>query len=132
MQMIPSCQEDQYGCLDILNVKICPLVQILKTKQDVARSLVPILATRELVAPLATNPIMSERLILLLRHLKHQNMSTSDDFIDSSGKIFLVQFLATKEALASLAYDPIMLGISIWLFKHLECQNPSIISDSID
>ena len=84
------------------------------------------------MAPLANDPIMSGRLIPLLRHLKHQNMSTSDDFIDSSGKIFLVQFLATKEALASLAYDPIMLGISIWLFKHLECQNPSIISDSID
>ena len=94
--MILACWRDQYGCLDTFNINICPLFQILKTKQDVARSLVPILATRELVAPLATNPIMSERLILLLRHLKHQNMSTSDDFIDSSGKIFLVQFFATK------------------------------------
>ena len=86
----------------------------------------------EAVAPLSNDPIMSYTTIKLLRHLKHQNLSTGDDFIDSSGKIFLVQFLATKEALASLAYDPIMLGISIWLFKHLECQNPSIISDSID
>ena len=27
--MIPLCQRDQYGCLDTLNVKICPLFQNL-------------------------------------------------------------------------------------------------------
>ena len=36
------------------------------------------------------------------------SLSTSDDFIDSSGIIFLVPFLATKETLAPLANDPIM------------------------
>ena len=41
------------------------------------------------------------------------SLSTSDDFIDSSGTIFLVPFLATREAVAALANDPIMLGISI-------------------
>ena len=95
-----------------------------------ARSLVPILATRKLVAPLAINPIVSGGSIQLFRHLKHQNMSTSDDIIDSSGKIFLVPFLASEEALTSLAHDPIMSGISVWSFKHLKCQNTSIISDS--
>ena len=54
-------------------------------------------------------------------------MSTGNDYINSSGIIFLVPFLATKEALAPLANNPIMLGRSIWSFGHLECQNPSII-----
>ena len=81
--------------------------------------------------PLAIDPIMSGRLILLFRHLKQQNLSTGDDFIHSSGIIFLVPFLATREAVAPLANDPIMSGRSIWLFRHLERQNPSIISDSI-
>ena len=84
------------------------------------------------MAPLATNPIMSGRSRRLFRHLKHQNMSTSDDIIDSSGKIFLVPFLASEEALTSLAHDPIMSGISVWSFKHLKCQYTSMISDSID
>ena len=61
--MISSIVVDWYGHLDTLNVKIRPLFQILLTEQDVARSLVPILATRELVAPLANNPIMLGRLI---------------------------------------------------------------------
>ena len=65
------------------------------------------------------------------RHLKHQNLSTGDDFIKSSGKIFLVPFLATKVVVAPLTNDPLMLGISIWSFRHPEHQNPSIISDSI-
>ena len=97
-----------------------------------ARSLVPILATRKLVATLAINPIVSGGSIQLFRHLKHQNMSTSDDNIDSSRKIFLVPFLASEEALASLAHDPIMSGISVRSFKHLKCQYTSMISDSID
>ena len=61
MQMIISCWGDQYGCIDTLNIKIRPLVQILKTKQDVARSLVPILATREELASPANDPIMGVR-----------------------------------------------------------------------
>ena len=36
------------------------------------------------------------------------SLSTGDDFIDSSGIIFLVPFLATKETLVPLANDPIM------------------------
>ena len=36
------------------------------------------------------------------------SLSTGDNFIDSSGIIFLVPFLATKETLAPLANDPIM------------------------
>ena len=54
------------------------------------------------------------------RHLKHQNLSTGDDFIHSSGIIFLVPLLATMEAVAPLANDPIMSGRSIRLFRHLE------------
>ena len=58
-------------------------------------------------------------------------MFSSDDFIDSSGIIFLVPFLATKERLAPFANDPIMWKRSIQLFRHLECQNLSIISEDI-
>ena len=83
------------------------------------------------MAPLANDPIMSGTSIRSFRHLKHQNPSTGDDFIHSSGIIFLVQFLATMEAVAPLANDPIMSGRSIRSFRHLQCQNPSIISDSI-
>ena len=83
------------------------------------------------MAPLANDPIMSGTSIRSFRHLKHQNPSTGDDFIHSSGIIFLVPLLATMEALAPLANDPIMSGRSIWSFKHLIHQNPSIISDSI-
>ena len=84
-----------------------------------ARSLVPILATRELVVPLANNPIMRGRSIQLFRHLKYQNLSTGDDFIHCSGMIFLVPFLANTEAVVPLAKDPIMLGRLIQSFGHL-------------
>ena len=92
-------------------------------------SLVPILATMEALVPLANNPIMLGRLLQSFRHLKHQNLSTGDDFIHSNGIILLVPFLATTEVVALLANDLIMLGTSIWLFRHLEHQNPSIISE---
>ena len=59
------------------------------------------------------------------RHLKHQNLSTGDDFIYSSGIIFLVPFLATREAVALLANDLIMSGTSIRSFRHLKYQNLS-------
>ena len=82
------------------------------------------LATREAVAPLANDPIMSDT-------SKHQNMSIRDDSIHSSGIIYLVPFLATEEALAPLVNVPIMLERLIWLLRHLECQNLSIILDSV-
>ena len=76
---------------------------------------------------LAIDLNMLGTLIRSFRHLKHQNLSTGDDFIYSSGIIFLVPFLATREAVALLANDLIMSGTSIWLFRHLEHQNLSII-----
>ena len=36
LQMILSCIEDQYGRLDILNVKIRPLLKILETEEGAA------------------------------------------------------------------------------------------------
>ena len=80
---------------------------------------------------LANDPIMLGKLIQSFRHLKHQNLSTGDDFIYSSGIIFLVPFLATREAVALPANDLIMSGTSIRSFRHLEHQNPSIISEDI-
>ena len=74
---------------------------------------------------------MSSTSIQSFRHLKHQNLSTGDDFIYSSVIIFLVPFLATREAVALLAKDPIMSGTSILSFRHLEHQNVSIISEDI-
>ena len=47
-----------------------------------AKSLVPILATRELVAPLANDPIMSGRLKWSFIHLEHQKPSIISDSID--------------------------------------------------
>ena len=47
-----------------------------------ARSLVPFLATREVVALLANDLIISGTLIWLLRHLEHQNLSIISDYID--------------------------------------------------
>ena len=88
-----------------------------------ARSFVPILATKKLVAPLANNTINSGRSIWSLRHHKHQNLSTGDDFIHKSGMIFLILFLATRELVAPLANDPIMSGRLIQTSRHLECKN---------
>ena len=93
--------------------------------------LVPFSATREAVAPLANDLIMSGTSIRSFRHLKHPNLSTGDDYIYSSGIIFLVPFLATREAVALHANDLIMSGTSIRSFRHLEHQNPSIISEDI-
>ena len=62
---------------------------------------------------LANDPIMLGKLIQSFRHLKHQNLSTGDDFIYSSGIIFLVPFLATREAVVLLTNDPIMSGTLI-------------------
>ena len=68
---------------------------------------------------------------LSFRHLKYQNLFTSDNFIHISRIILLLPFLATKETLALLVNDHIISGILVESFRHLECQNPSIISDSI-
>ena len=62
------------------------------------------------MAPLANDLIMSGTSIRSFRHLKHPNLSTGDDFIYSSGIIFLVPFLATREAVVPLAKDLIMSG----------------------
>ena len=83
------------------------------------------------MATLANDPIMYGRLIWPLRYLKHQNLSTGDDFSTVVEKN-LVPFLVTKEALAPLANDPIMLGRSEQSFRHLECQNLAISLDFID
>ena len=83
------------------------------------------------VVLLANDTIMSGTSIQSFRHLKHQNPSTSDDFIHSSGIIFLVPFLATREVVAPLANDPVMSERSIWSFRHLKHQNLSTGDDFI-
>ena len=50
---------------------------------------VPFLCTRKAVVPLANDHFMLGTLIQLFRHLKHQNLSTSDDIIYSSGIIYI-------------------------------------------
>ena len=76
----------------------------------------PFLATREAVVLLENDPIMSGRLIWSFRLLKHQNLSTGDDFIHQ-GSIATARshirgvidpFLATREVVAPLTNDPIM------------------------
>ena len=94
--------------------------------------LVPCLATREVVAPPANDPIMSGRSKQLFRHPEHQNLSTGDDFVQSSGIIFLVPFLATRDLLVLIANDPIMSGRLIRSCRYLEYQNLSISLDFID
>ena len=56
-------------CLPLENAKLC-----LKIMMFEKFSLVPNLATREAVAPLANDHIMLDRLIWLFRHLKYQNL----------------------------------------------------------
>ena len=92
------------------------------------RSLVPILDTVVAMAPLANDPIMLGRLLQSFKHLKHQNLSTGDEFIHSRGVIGIG---IGKVALVLLVNDSIMSVRSIQLFRHLESQNLSIISDSI-
>ena len=48
------------------------------------RSLVPILATKEILAPLANNPIKSKISIWLFGHLEHKNLSIIDAMGDCS------------------------------------------------
>ena len=84
------------------------------------------------MASLAKDLIMSGTSIQSFRHLKHQNLSTGDDFIYSSVIIFLVPFLATKEAFALLANVPIISGRSMHSFTHFKHQNLSTGDDSIN
>ena len=70
--------------------------------------------------PLANDSIMSGTLIRLFRHLKHQNVSTGDDFIYNCEMILLAPFLATREVMGLLTNDPIMLGTSIRFYKYLK------------
>ena len=68
------------------------------------------------VAPLANDCIMSSTSIRSFRHLKHQNLSTGDDFIHQGSiatarshiRGVVVPFLATREVVAPLTNDPIM------------------------
>ena len=57
MQVILSCGGGQYGGSATLNIKIRPLVQNIQTEQDAAKYFVLILATRELVVPLASDQV---------------------------------------------------------------------------
>ena len=68
--------------------------------------------------PLDNDPVMLGRLIPSFRHLKHQNLSTGDDFIDCSGINFLVPFLATREAVALLSDI-----LSCWVVQY-SCLDP--------
>ena len=95
------------------------------------RSLVPSLATMEALAPLTNDSIMSGRLLQSFKHLKHQNLSTGDDSIHSSGIICLVQFFTTKKVLAPHSHDPIMSERLIWSLRHLKHQNLSTCDDFI-
>ena len=77
--------------------------------------------------PLANDLIMSGTSIRSFRHLKHPNLSTGDDFIYSSGIIFLVPFLATREAVFEYSK---MVDISILsrrFHRHLKILNPGNI-----
>ena len=65
------------------------------------------------------------------RAISVRHVSTGDDFIYSSGIIFLVPFLATMEAVAPPENNLIMSGTSRRSFRHLKHQNPSIISEDI-
>ena len=70
------------------------------------------------MVPLTNDPVISGKSIQSFTHLKHQNLSTSDDFIHSSD--FLVPSLGTGETVAPLANDPIMSVRSIQVFRHLK------------
>ena len=83
------------------------------------------------MVPLANDLIMSGTSIRSFRHLKHQNISTSDDFNYSSGIIVLFPFLSTREAVVLLSNYSIMSDTLIRSFGHLEHQNLSIISGDI-
>ena len=90
-----------------------------------------ILASRELVAQLLNNSFMFGRSIWSFRYLKHQNLSTGDDFIYSSEIILLVPLLATREVVAPLLNYAVISDGSIQWFWHLEHKNISFVSRNI-
>ena len=65
------------------------------------------------------------------RAISVMHVSTGDDFIYSSGIIFLVPFLATIEAVAPLENDPIMSARLIRSFRDLKHQYLSTSDDFI-
>ena len=74
LQKILSCQRDQYGRLDTLNIKIR-----LQTAEIIFQF--NLLFQNRTLALLANNPIMQKRLIWSFRNLKYQNMSIILDSI---------------------------------------------------
>ena len=74
------------------------------------------MATREAVALVANDPIISGTFIQSFRQFENQNPSSN------SWDNFLVPFLATREVVVPLENNPIISGTSIWLFRHLEHQ----------
>ena len=68
----------------MLKIKGCEAISVrhvLSQKNFKKFFLVPFLATKEALAPLASDLIMLARLICSFRHLEHQNPSISSDFI---------------------------------------------------
>ena len=121
--------EEQYCCSDIFNIKILPNLRpiALQTSEIIFSS---ILGHQGVSGITVNDLIISERLIRCFGHLKHQNPSTSDFYLQQQN-IFLVQFLANSEAVVPLAHNPIMLERLIPQFRHLKHQNMSIISEFI-
>ena len=73
----------------MLRNKVCRAISVrhVSTGDDVIDNsgiifLVPFLATKEVLAPLANDPVMSGRSIWLLGHLERQNPSIILDSID--------------------------------------------------
>ena len=64
------------------------------------------------------------------RHIKHQKLSTGDDFIHRKGK-FESSIFGHQGGSGATCSNPIMWGILIRSFRHLEHKNQFIISDFI-
>ena len=120
--MILSCQWDQYGHIETLNINIGhPMAEIIFS------FVFDYQGGSGATCKWSYHVGQIDR---LFRHLKYQKLSTDDHFSYINGIICLVPFLATREAEALLANGLIMLGKLILSLKHLESQNLSIISDS--
>ena len=119
--------EEQYCCSDIFNIKILPNLRpiALQTSEIIFSS---ILGHQGVSGITVNDLIISQRLIWCFGHLKHQNPSTSDFYLQQQN-IFLVQFLANNEAVVPLVHNPIKKMIP--QFRHLKHQNMLIISEFI-
>ena len=78
--------------------------------------LVSFMASREAVALVANDPIISGTFIQSFRQFENQNPSSN------SWDNFSVTFLAIRVVVVPLENNPIISGTSIWLFTHLEHQ----------